>query len=173
MLSCGNKWESAEYRDRDSWFSGDISLNFSNINTASDTALLSCSFSGSVFESDIDSWCVDILLKEFGLEVVGRDELMFDLLMYSERVCLLGDPRAPVWVSRVAFSLPVGPSVLFPWRPITHAAGHNAADGKASGGGGEKDSGILGRFIHMSSREDPVTSGECTISSRRSSADIE
>lgn len=63
--------------------------------------------------------------------------------------------------------------MLYPWGPTVHPAAHDAAVGKASGGGGEKDLGSLECFVHMSSREDPEASGECTMSSRRSSADIE
>jgi hypothetical protein len=63
--------------------------------------------------------------------------------------------------------------MLYPWCPTAHAVGHDAAVDRESGGGGIKDLGILECFIQMSSKEDPETSGECTISSRRSSADIE
>jgi hypothetical protein len=80
-------------------FSGDPSLHLSSFINVSDSPVFPFSsifsFSGSVFESDIDSWCVDSLFKESGLEVAGRDEFMSDTLMYSERVCLLGDPRDP------------------------------------------------------------------------------
>jgi hypothetical protein len=169
----------AEKRERDRGFSEDLTLRLSSFINVSDPSpvcpFVTFSFSGSAYESDIDSWCGYSLLKEMDFEAVGRDDFVPDMIIFSEKVCLLGDPRAsaPVLGSRGILSLPAGPSRLYPWGPIAHAAGLDASIGRDRGGGGEKDLSTLECFIQMSSRGDPEASGECTMSSRRRSADIE
>lgn len=108
LLSCGAMRASAEDRDMDRRYSGESSIGLSSSNTLSEptpafpfpSSCSSCpfSFSGSVLESDMDSWCVDSLLMEMGLDAAECTEVMPDMLIYSAKVCLclFGDPRVPV-----------------------------------------------------------------------------